>query len=59
MKVKDLIELIEDAPEADITVDGSHLEFKVTETKEKGSSANKLHVINLQTVIKYSDVYDR
>jgi len=60
MKAKDLIDLIKDSPEADITVDGCHLEAGITETKEKGTAATvKKHVLNLQTVVKYSDVYDR
>lgn len=49
MKVKDLIELIKDAPEAIITVDGKMLNDYITETKQKGGTA-KNHSINIQTL---------
>ena len=50
MKVKHLIELIKDSPEADITVDGKALNDFITETKQKGSSA-KRHTIDITTLV--------
>lgn len=53
MKVKNLIELIKDSPEADITVDGKQLNNFITETKQKGSSA-KRHTIDITTLVSGS-----
>ena len=50
MKVKNLIELIKDSPEADITVDGKQLNDFITETKQKGSIA-KTHTIDITTLV--------
>ena len=50
MKVKNLIELIKDSPEADITVDGKALNDFITETKQKGASA-KRHTIDITTLV--------
>ena len=50
MKVKNLIELIKDSPEADITVDEKQLNNFITETKQKGSSA-KRHTIDITTLV--------
>lgn len=50
MKVKDLIELIKDVPEAIITVDGKQLNDFITETKQKGASA-KRHTIDITTLV--------
>lgn len=58
MKVKNLIELIKDSPEADITVDGKQLNDFITETKQKGASA-KRHTIDVTTLSQGNSYYDK